>query len=188
MCLINSLAVAETGSSISVHMQEIPEVIDQQTQPAASFDPPGRPEAHKQLSGEVKITGSQPAQGPLAGAVQERLSQQSAPLPKPDQAEQPSTQKRPISEVLLGQQAPAESGQPSSAVKKQKRIVPTAMTSAPSAPLTARSGEHVPPADSYLDLYGHLPKHQCLYDWHGLMCTMDSQSYCRLLELASDMS
>ncbi len=138
-------------------MQALPEVIEQQTQPAASFYSPGRPEAHKQLSAEDKVTGIQAAQGPLAGAAQERLSQQSAPLPKPDQAEQPSAQKRPISEVLSRQQAPAESGQPSSAVKKLKRIVPTAITSAPSAPLTARSGELVPSANISLDNYGNPP-------------------------------
>ena len=138
-------------------MQALPEVTEQQRQPAASSKAPGRPEAHKQLSAEEKVTGSQPAQGALAGAAQERLTQQSAPLPKPDQAEQPSAQKRPISEVLSKPQAPAESGQPNSAVKKQKRIVPTAMTSAPSAPLTARSGELIPPADISLDYHGDFP-------------------------------
>ena len=111
-------------------------------QPRQAADPAGAsgmPEPRQQHSGEN--AGSQPAQVELTGAAQERPSQASAPLPEPAQPEQPSAQKRPMPEAILGQPEQIETGQAGSAVKKQKRIVPTAMATAFSAPSTARSGE-----------------------------------------------
>ncbi len=107
-------------------------------QAAALAGPLGRPDAREQHSGEHENAGSQPAQVELTAAAQERPSQASAPLPEP---EQPSAQKRPMTEARLGQPEQTEMGQAGSAVKKQKRIVPTAMATAFSAPSTARSGE-----------------------------------------------
>ena len=122
-------------------VQAVPDSDRQQAHAAAPAGSAGRPEALEQHPAGGQPPGSQSAQEDLTGFAQDRPSQASAPPPEPTQAEQASAMKRPLTGVAVGQPAQTEAGYAGSAVKKQKRIVPTAMASAFSAPLAARSGK-----------------------------------------------
>lgn len=102
-------------------------------QPAATDSTQSRPAASEQ-----QCAGSQQAQPQTASAAQDSRSQeQVAAASKPEEA----PLKRPLAEVFSGQSVGQGTGQAGSAAKKQKRIVPTAMTSAPSLSLPATIGE-----------------------------------------------
>ena len=119
--------------------QAAPEADEQPGKAAIPAGPTGRPEACMQHPAGEEVAASLRAQVHLASASQETPSLASAPLPKPAQPEQPSVLTRPLSEMQLGQRPQAEIGQADIAVKKQKHIIPTSMTSAPSAALAATS-------------------------------------------------
>ena len=140
-----SCTAAKPEQAVSAHgtgtLQAIPGSAQEPKQAAAPAGPLGRPEAGEQHPGDQENAGSQPALVDIKEAAQERPSQASTPLPDPAQPEQPSAQKRPIAEAPLRQPEQTGAAQAGSAVKKQKRIVPTAMATAFPAPSTARSGE-----------------------------------------------
>lgn len=129
------------GAQCISALQALPGSSQQPRQAPASTGPAERPEACQQHPANQENTGSQPAQIDLIAAEDARPSQAAAALPEPAQPAQPSAQKRLMTEALLGQPAQAGTAQAGSAVKKQKRIAPTAMASAFSAPSTARSGK-----------------------------------------------
>ena len=136
---------AKPEQAVSAHgtgaLQAVPGSDPEPKQAAAPAGPSGRPEAGEQHIGEQENAGSQPAQVDLTDAALERPSQASTPLPDPAHPEPPSAQKRQLAEAPLRQPEQTGAAQAGSGVKKQKRIVPTAMATAFSAPSTARSGE-----------------------------------------------
>ena len=136
-------------------LQAVRKSDQQPRQAAATTGPAERPEACQQHPADQENAGSQLAQVDLTSAKEERPSEATAAPLEPAQPVQPSAQKRPMTDALLGQPAQAGLGQAGSAVKKQKRIVPTALASAFSAPSAARSGEHGH-LDSSCQPSGHL--------------------------------
>ena len=126
-------------------MEAAHESHDQRPPAAAPAGSSGELDAPEQHPARGRTPGSRPTQADPAGAAQDQPSQASAPLPEPAQPEhpeQPPAQKRPMAETVPGQPALTEAGHAGSAVKKQKRIAPTAMASAFSGPSAARSGEY----------------------------------------------
>ena len=128
-------------------LQAAPEPIEPRTEAAAPAGPSGRLEACEPYRAAADDAGKEAAQLEPTGAAQERPSQASTPLTESGQPEQAPTLKRPLAEILLGQRFQAETSEAGSAVKKQKRIIPTALPSAPSALLAPTGGE-----DSHLTL------------------------------------